>query len=137
MKANPLNLNEEQNYPFTKVTAWEQTASQVQQRLAEWRVAPPPFVISREYHVASSFALYLDHQPWTHTLEKPLRNQWSPVAEVNRAGAILLCPPEECPRSTEFVRQRFGRDLLDLGPIETDQAGKRLRSLHLYYLPPT
>ncbi len=130
---NPLQLKPKQNLPFAKVTHWRETATQIEARLREYHLPPPRYVISREYHLSSSLALYLSFQPWTHSLEKPIRNLWSPRDQVIRAGGLLVCPDYECESVVRAAVAELGRQPKPLGMVETRGKGFVLRRLELYF----
>jgi len=83
------------DYPETwaaKTLGWVETARQIEQVLADQQQPVPPFVVSREYHLSGALSLYLQSQPWPHSIEKPIRNLWSPEMEVLAQGALVVCP---------------------------------------------
>lgn len=127
------------DYPETwaaKTLGWGETAQRIEAVLAERQQPVPPFVVSREYHLSGALSLYLKTQPWPHSIEKPIRNLWSPVDEVMAQGALVACPPEECPNLLPKVVERFGDRLAPLPPVEVALRGFVVRRLELYLLPP-
>jgi len=127
------------DYPETwaaKTLGWVETARQIEQVLADQQQPVPPFVVSREYHLSGALSLYLQSQPWPHSIEKPIRNLWSPEMEVLAQGALVVCPPEECPNLLPQVVERFGDRLVPLPSVEVALRGFVVRRLELYLLPP-
>ena len=154
LQFNPLN----HDYPETrlaKVLGWEDTAQQIEEVLKNNKLYLPTYVISREYHLSGALSLYLPNHPWPYSIEKPIRNQWSPVEAVSKAGALVVCPPDECAEFLVETRNRFvaacpvgecreptlqepepTREMTFLGQIETFHRNFVVRRLRLYLLPP-
>ncbi len=118
------------------LAAWEMTADQIEELCEEKRLDLPPFVISREYQLASVLGLYLEDHPWPHSIEKALRNQWSPVEKVKSQGALLICPTRECTKLLQKAEKRFSSSFRYLGEIKTQHNGKVMRKLKVFYLEP-
>jgi len=118
------------------MVGWEETARQIEQLVEQHSGRMPPFVVSREYQTASALALYLKNQPLPHAIEKQVRNVWSPEAELDAQGAILVCPPHECQATLRKARGRFKAQFELLGTIEAIRYGVVFRRLSVYRLPP-
>jgi len=119
-----------------KTLGWAQSSQEVLQILDQAQIEAPQYVISREYHLSGAFSLYLPNHPWPHSLEKPIRNQWSPVKDILKQGAIVVCPPKECSALFEAVKLRFHQEPKYLGLVNTEVNGFAIRRLSLFYLQP-
>lgn len=130
----PLHLPDA---PSIKVLAgWDETASRIKEVCKDNRIEVPDFVISREYQLSSVLGLYMKHQPIPHSIEKEMRNLWSPMNEVKRRGAILVCPPVECRGVLEDAEERFDSSFRYLGEVRTQHFGQVLHKLKIFYLAP-
>ncbi|MBT4265038.1 MAG: glycosyltransferase family 39 protein [Deltaproteobacteria bacterium] len=119
-----------------KLVGWTQTARKIEALVEEHAIEMPPFVISREYQTASALSLYLESQPMPHSIEKEVRNVWSPESELDAQGAILVCPPHECQVVLSKARRRFKSRFKKLGMIEATRHGVVFRKLNIHYLLP-
>ncbi len=118
-----------------KLVGWAETARKIEE-MVESRIGKmPPFVVSREYQTASALALYLKNQPMPHSIEKEVRNVWSPESELDKKGAVLVCPPHECQRTLAKSQGRFQSRFKKLGTIDTSRHGVVFRRLDVYLLP--
>ncbi|MCP4757380.1 MAG: phospholipid carrier-dependent glycosyltransferase [Proteobacteria bacterium] len=124
------------NNKFVKdLMGWEETADGIEALLIGDRRTYPKFVISREYQLSGALSLYLPFQPLSHSIENPRRNQWSPVPEVNRHGAVLVCPVGECKGTLPDAMERFDNSLYLLGESKSHASGRLIRHLKVYLLP--
>jgi 4-amino-4-deoxy-L-arabinose transferase-like glycosyltransferase len=131
---NIFNLTERQMTLFS-VIGWPETASQIEEIFRQQGVQLPEYVVSREYQVASGLSLYLENHPLPHSLEKPRRNQWSPVNDVLKKGAVLVCPPDDCEGDLEDAKAVFNRSLRLVGESFVNHRKGKIRELRIYYLP--
>lgn len=122
--------------PLTHLAGWGKTAQQIETLCRDNQIELPEYVISREYQLSSVLGLYMDHHPKPHSIEKELRNLWSPVAAIKQEGALLVCPTTECPNLLKNAENRFERGFQYLGEIKTIHFGKVLRKLKVFYLYP-
>lgn len=122
--------------PLQKLVGWKQTAKQIKALTIKSGKELPDFVITREYQLGGVLGLYLENQPMSHSIEKPIRNKWSPVAEVLEKGAILVCPIRECKSTVRDAEERFKKKLVDFGKFHTIHNGFEIRGMKVYYLPP-
>jgi len=132
---NPMGADYRNTRP-AKTLGWPTTAIQIEDQLQQSGLELPEYVISREYHLSGALSLYLPNHPWPHSLEKPVRNQWSPVEKVLQQGALIACPPKECPSVLGQVKVRFGQVPELLGTTQTESNGFVVRELELYTLKP-
>ena len=128
----PLELDNSRN-----LMGWETTADQIMEVMDKNNIPEPGFVVSREFQVAGVLALYLPFHPYSHTIEKVLRNQWSPVEKVREQGALLFCPPEKCKNIVNEAQKRFGAPLSYVDRIQTNKGKKLLRDFNIYWLKPS
>ena len=119
-----------------KLVGWAQTARKIEALVEENGIDMPPFVVSREYQTASALSLYLESQPMPHSIEKEIRNVWSPETELDAQGAVLVCRPRECKTVLSKARKRFKSSLRKLGTVEITRHGVVFRKLNVLYLPP-
>jgi 4-amino-4-deoxy-L-arabinose transferase-like glycosyltransferase len=118
-----------------KMIGWRDTSKQISQLFAKQQISVPEYVISREYQTASALALYMDHQPFPHSIEKLGRNQWSPVVKILEQGAVLVCPPEKCKETLRAAEARFQRPFKFMGATALSGHKAGIRELRVYYLP--
>ena len=117
-----------------KVTGWPDTASQISEVLQRNDIKTPEYVIAREYQMASVLSLYIKNQPLPHSIEKPRRNQWSPVEKVLKGGAILVCELDECEAALADLKKRFPHPFLFLGKTAITHYTKKIRETKIYYM---
>ncbi|MGK0290697.1 MAG: 4-amino-4-deoxy-L-arabinose transferase-like glycosyltransferase [bacterium] len=133
----PVLDTKAKNDPTTKFIGWRQTAQQIETVLKNNKVAMPLFVVTREYQLSGALALYLKTQPNPHSIEKKIRNVWSPVATVSKKGAVIVCPTHECVRTVQKIQRRFPKNQIrKLGAFKTMQQKKLLRDMQVHYLYP-
>ncbi len=118
-----------------KMVGWPETARKIEELVESHLGEMPPFIISREYQTASGLALYLKNQPMPHSIEKQVRNVWSPETELDARGAVMVCPPHECEEVLRKSRGRFQSPFKMLGTIEAERYGVVFRRLNVYLLP--
>lgn len=116
------------------LVGWAETASQIKQVVEEKGKTLPPFVITREYNLGGALSLYMENQPVPHSIEKPIRNVWSPVEEVLRKGAVFVFPTKET-HTLGNGKARFGDHFEYIGNIKTLHNGFEVRDMQVYYLP--
>ncbi len=116
----------------TNFIAWEKTALQLQHLLEAQNLYPPDYIITKEFQLASALTFFMPTHPAPHSIEKPERNEWSPVEDVRLKNAIVLCRAEVCRRVFVAVEQRFGRTLRYLGDVTTESHGRIVRQLEVY-----
>ena len=92
------------------------------------------FVVSREYQLSSALSYWINlrPRPWPHSLENPLRNQWSPEEEVRTGPSVFVCELWDCEQSREAFRERFSLNLLYLGEIDVHRKSRMIRNLLVY-----
>ncbi|MDX2470179.1 MAG: glycosyltransferase family 39 protein [SAR324 cluster bacterium] len=134
--ANPLDLSPDQNKIFAKVNGWPEVSEAASGRLTDYGLTMPDFTITREYQFGGVLALYLEGHPLSHSIEKPIRNDWSHVETLKKTGALLFCPPAECRVTLKKAKARFESNFDDLGSIQVVKHGVTLHDLQLYYLRP-
>ncbi len=105
--------------PTRQVVGWRETARQVEALLAENHVAPPRYVISFTYPLASQFALHMQARPLTSSLNPPERSQWSDVRDMTPENTILVCQARECNWVHRLVEAEFHWLLRPIGTVET------------------
>ncbi len=76
------------------VVGWDRTAQLVEAELARRHIAPPRYVVSFFYPLASHFALHLSSQPYTMSLERHERNLWDDPRHMTRANTLIVCKTE-------------------------------------------
>ena len=134
--ANPFDLDQKQNKAFAKANGWVEVSEAASQRLKDYGLTMPPFTITREYQFGGVLALYLEGHPMSHSIEKPIRNEWSQVADLKTNGALLFCPQAECKAILANATARFATNFDDLGSITIIKRGTTLHDLQLHYLRP-
>lgn len=117
--------------PTRQVVGWRRTAEQVEALLAEREVPLPDYVLSIFYPLASQFALHLSNQPLTHSLERPARNLWSPLEELNERNTLMVCE-RNCAVHVARVESRAGLRLEIVGTVRTVWGGIERRRLSVY-----
>lgn len=120
------------NAPLNRLIGWETTASQIMELLKMVGHDSIDYVISKEFQLSSMLSFYLPNFPLPHSIEKPERNQWSPVADVRDKKAVILCKPQRCYRVVHWVKERFQKEVTFLGTIETESNGRLVRNLDVY-----
>lgn len=118
------------------LVAWEETAKQIEEIFEKRGKEIPPYVMSREYNLSGSLSLYMKNQPVPHSIEKPIRNVWSPVGEVLKKGAVFVFPPVEKKRMLRKGKARFGDRFEYLDYIKTIHNGFEVRDYLVYRLKP-
>jgi hypothetical protein len=119
---------------LTRVLEWDKTGEQLQQLLIQKGIPEIAYIVSREYQLSSALSFYLPHQPWPHSIEKPERNLWSPIDDVEKGPAIFVCELQECQGGIEDYYKRFSMTLRYLGEIETSREKRMIRNLQVYEL---
>ena len=116
------------------VLGWNETAKQFQELLNNSGTSSLRFVVSREYQLSSALSYWtsLRPRPWPHSLENPLRNQWSPEEEVRTGPSVFVCELWDCEQSREAFRERFSLNLLYLGEIDVHRKSRMIRNLLVY-----
>ncbi|MBF0352133.1 MAG: glycosyltransferase family 39 protein [SAR324 cluster bacterium] len=116
----------------TPLIKWSETASDLDQLLKVANRFPADYVVSREYQFSSALSFYLENQPFPHSLQKPERNQWSPVEQLKTGNTIMVCQFAQCPqvkqRSETLIQQKFTW----LGDIKTESNGRIVRWFAVY-----
>ena len=120
----------------TKLLGWKKTAQQIESSLEAIDQVKPKFVISREYQLASALSLYLDDHPWPHSIEKSERNVWSPVDQIQKHGAVMVCVVSECEKVYDQTFERFQTEILPVNEIKTAYGERLLRNLFIYLVLP-
>ncbi len=126
----PLNVDNSRN-----LMAWQKTADQIEGVLKKERLPQPKFILTREFQLSGALARYLSFNPYTHTIEKPERNQWSPIEKVIKQDVLLICPPEKCDKTIlPAARIRTGKEFRFLAEVKTIAGYKTVRHLKLYWM---
>lgn len=118
---------------------WSEINQDLDDLLAASEIEFPPYVVTREYQLGAWFALYNEHQPLTHSIEKPLRNLWSPLNRLLAKGFLLICPPEECAMTVFNAANNFGLDeseIQEVGEIVSVFPSERERVFYVYLYDP-
>lgn len=123
---------------FTRFQGWEETSRQLEQLLREHQLPEIRFIISREYQLSSALAYWTPQspRPWPHSIEKPERNQWSPVEEVRKGPSLFVCELWECEQNQQLFRTSLGLGLELLGEIEVRRNQRLLRDLLVFRILP-
>jgi len=119
---------------LNSLLGWRETARKIEVIYTASGKKLPDFIISREYQFASALGFYLQNQPTPHSIEKELRNEWSPVEIVKKNGAALVCEPEECEDVLEDAEERFETRFRYLDELRVLHFGKIIRELKVYNL---
>jgi 4-amino-4-deoxy-L-arabinose transferase-like glycosyltransferase len=127
----PLFRAPEGGDPTLQVVGWDETGRQVDELLRRNNIAPPRYVISFLYPLASQFALHLPSRPFTYSLKRPERNLWSPRAMMTPENTILVCSGRDCRWVGRLVRAQFGWRLIALGTVETHVWGVLRQSVQV------
>jgi hypothetical protein len=122
--------------PLNKLMGWHMTASQIEKSVNSFGYKYPKFIISREYQLSSALALYMNNKPIPHSIEKPERNKWSPIDNVKRNGAIIVCEIDDCEKTLQKVKNKFNNEIIPLNKITTTIRKKVIRKIYIHYLPP-
>ncbi len=132
-----LKIAQDPNFDLiTPAIGWEQSTAELITLLKQANLYPIDYIISKEFQLSSAFSFYLPNQPLPHSLEKPERNQWSPVDDVRRSNSILVCKPHSCSRVLRRAEARFESNFTHLGEIKTLGNGRLIRQLEVYHLTP-
>lgn len=118
--------------PVNSLVAWQKSADQIQSLLQTIEVDSVDFIIAKEFQLSSAMSFYFPNFPLPHSIEKPERNQWSRVADVQGKPSIVLCKPQRCYRVAEWVKERFDQDISYLGGVQTKLDGKIVRNLDVF-----
>ena len=118
--------------PTTTVLAWEETAKHLISLLKNTGNYPGEIIVSKEYQLSSALSFYLPNHPPPYSLEKPERNQWSPLQEVRQKRAIVVCRSQVCSRVLKEAEKRFRRQFTYLGEVSTRQNNRLIRQLEVY-----
>jgi hypothetical protein len=124
---------------LNKLVDWEETAEKIENALKKNNQQLPEYIISREYQLSSALSFYLNNQPIPYSIEKAERNQWSPVAAIQKRGALMVCKPGECKNVISKAKLQFQAqaDFQFIDNIRVDHSGRTIRELQLFYLSPT
>ena len=117
---------------LTRVLDWDKTGEQLQQLLEQNGAPKIAYIVSREYQLSAALSFYLPFQPWSHSIEKPERNLWSPIADVKKGGGIFVCELQECQGGVADFHEHFEMPLNYLGEIETRRKNRMIRNLQVY-----
>ena len=122
--------------PLNKLMGWHMTASQIEKSVNSFGYKYPKFIISREYQLSSALALYMKNKPIPHSIEKPERNKWSPIEDIKKNGAIIVCKINDCENTLKKAKNRFNNDIIPLSKITTTIREKVIRKIYIHYLQP-
>lgn len=130
----PVSLAETDSPSLNKLLGWHDTAEKIERLFDKQNMAIPEYIISREYHLSGALAFYLRNQPIPHSIEKPLRNQWSPVSTVLEIGAFIVCVPKECDGVLRKTSLRFKTSTQYFGNVQVKHFGRMIRELNLFLM---
>ena len=116
---------------------WHLTATQIEKSISSFGYKYPKFIISREYQLSSALALYMKNKPIPHSIEKPERNKWSPIDNVKKNGAIIVCEINDCEKTLQKTKNKFNNKIIPLNKITTTIREKVIRKIYIHYLLPT
>ncbi|MBF0277902.1 MAG: glycosyltransferase family 39 protein [SAR324 cluster bacterium] len=116
----------------TTVLSWEETAEDLIILLKKSGKYPVDAIISKEFQLSSALSFYLPDHPAPYSLEKPERNQWSPVEVLRDKRAVILCRIQVCGRVLRWTESRFQRKINYLGEISTHRGKRLIRRLEVY-----
>ena len=122
--------------PLNKLMGWHMTASQIEKSVNSFGYKYPKFIISREYQLSSALALYMKNKPIPHSIEKPERNKWSPIEDIKKNGAIIVCKINDCENTLKKAKNRFNNEIIPLNKITTTIREKVIRKIYIHYLQP-
>lgn len=117
---------------ITEVLAWEATAEDLIRLLKKQDAFPIDFIISKEFQLSSALSFYLPDHPPPYSLEKPERNQWSPLEEFRNKKAVIVCRIQSCDRVLKWTQERFQRNTVPWGEIKTSAKGRLVRHLEVF-----
>ncbi len=117
---------------FTRVLEWDQTGKQMQELLKRKGVPEPKFIVSREYQLSSALAFHMSGRPFSHSIEKPERNIWSPIKKVKKGPSIFVCDLQDCQQALEKFSENFAIPLEEIGDVVTLRGERVVRDLLVY-----
>ena len=117
---------------------WNQTANQIVQILQKHKKPKFNYLLTREFQLSGSLSLYLPSHPFTHTIEKPERNQWSPDNVIRNKRILMICPEKDCNDLVEEALERFKNQgsFEKLGQFVTRVYDKSVRNLNVFWYEP-
>ena len=121
---------------FNNFIEWPQTVVQLRKLLAKKGLTDPEYIVSREYQLSSALTFYFPVHPWSHSLEKPERNQWSPKTRVQKSKSIFVCDLNNCDQALAHYQREMQPSLHFLGEVLTRSHGRLVRSLLVYQMIP-
>jgi 4-amino-4-deoxy-L-arabinose transferase-like glycosyltransferase len=117
--------------PTRQLIGWRETVQEAEQLITERGIPLPRYVVSTFYPLTSQFALYLSNQPLPHSVERPRRNLWSPLEQLNESNTVMVCE-RQCPRRVAEVQCRTGLELEFLGSAGAPVWGEIRHGADLY-----
>lgn len=120
--------------PANQFAGWEETTDQILALLKSKNLPLPDYIISKEYQLSSALSFYFPNHPFPHSMQKPERNQWSPVDEVKQKNTLVVCHYASCRRLLKYTKEQFGRDHQLIGEITVNGNHRILRELEIHWL---
>ncbi|MDH4121712.1 MAG: glycosyltransferase family 39 protein [Deltaproteobacteria bacterium] len=118
-----------------QVVGWHETGQAVADHLINQGVPLPQYVVSYFYPLASQLALHLPRHPlaFSHSLERPLRNLWSPDQALTTNNTLFFCeqPEKDCRWIAGYAAER-GWKLVSLGRVTEGRGGPLRHPIEIY-----
>ena len=117
------------------VLGWDRTAQLVEAELTRQHIAPPQYVVSFFYPLASHFALHMSSQPYSMSLERHQRNLWIDPTRLTPDNTLIVCQKlPHCLWIGADLQRYYGLRMGGpLGEVHQSIRGEE-RVIHLYAL---
>jgi 4-amino-4-deoxy-L-arabinose transferase-like glycosyltransferase len=90
------------------------------------------YILADEYQLAGAVSFYTPQHPVPYTFGKSKRNIWTPLDDLKRKGALLVCRPENCQEDQVKAGRFFGK-VVFVQEIPITRQGEVVKTFKLYY----